>query len=1208
MENASKVQTETLLSEVYVLNKKFNQNGDIERAEKALLLSQKIYKGEFIAAFTGHFSAGKSTMINKLLGEQVLPSSPIPTSANLVKIRSGSEDYAMVHYRYRDPLMFPSPYDFKKIKEFCKNGEDVQSIEIEKNDSRIPKGVTVMDTPGVDSTDDAHRLSTESAIHLADIVFYVMDYNHVQSELNFVYTKELLKHGTELYLIVNQIDKHREEELDFHDFKDSVIRSFESWNVHPKGIFFTSTKDAQVPFNQFKEVQSLISEKMKEKDSFVHQSAVSAISRLKEEHEMWLKSEEESRLSPLKEILDSIPETDYLTMLEKEGRLEAELAQIKDKQENWKKSIGKEIDVLLKNAYLLPFETRSLAEAYLQSIQSDFKVGFLFGKKKTEEERKARLSAFYESLKVQVQSQLEWHLRQLFTDQYNALTLDAQSLLQQAQKIEVSFDEQLLMDMVKKGAGATGDYVLNYTNDIADALKKKAKEASVNLIGMFTEAISELGKAEEDRIYMKLGGIKEKADAVRKMMKISEETAEKTAFFNQGTEPNGSDFQLYISKLENAASNVEIYNADNEDEESSITDADRKSTQDVEEKLISASSNNISVSEMADNLRGAAAAIKGKVGFDKTSRLLMEKAERLGNRAFTISLFGAFSAGKSSFANALLGEKVLPVSPNPTTASINRICPPTEEYVHGTAVVHFKSKENMLADIQQSLKMFGSACSTLEEAVEKIPTILKGNNGEGKEKVHLSFLDAFQNGYGQYGSLLGEILSVDMEDFKGFVANERQSCFVESIDLHYDSALTRMGITLVDTPGADSINARHTGVSFEYIKNSDAILFVTYYNHAFSKADREFLIQLGRVKDAFELDKMFFIVNAIDLAESEDEKEEVLNYVNDQLLAYGIRNPRLYGVSSLLALQESSIGQSKIQQFSHAFESFLEHDLTAMAIDSAKRELEKVAERVNQIILSSEKSIEEKEKNKRALKESLAALMDVFSTADSDDILLRLEQETSELLHYVHQRVFFRFSDFFKEAFNPALLQKNDRKLLEAALEDLVSTLGFDFSQEMRATALRLENKSKKWLMSQFDDLQHKAKRINNELVFNLYQPADVQSMTFEDAFKEENLAYLEKTFKYFKNPKSFFEKNEKTMMQEDLERMLKPAAQNYLDEQKTKMEHSFGDYIKQEFSILLDSVKEDCHDQYKAWEEVLSQDVNVSEWKEIRMSLEKRI
>ena len=52
-----------------------------------------------------------------------------------------------------------------------------------------------MDTPGVDSTDDAHRLSTESALHLADLVFYTMDYNHVQSELNFRFTKELMRYN-----------------------------------------------------------------------------------------------------------------------------------------------------------------------------------------------------------------------------------------------------------------------------------------------------------------------------------------------------------------------------------------------------------------------------------------------------------------------------------------------------------------------------------------------------------------------------------------------------------------------------------------------------------------------------------------------------------------------------------------------------------------------------------------------------------------------------------------------------------------------------------------------------------------------------------------------------------------------------------------------------------------------------------------------------
>src|SRR5690606_27549015 len=143
-----------------------------------------------------------------------------------------------------------------------------------------------------------------------------------------------------------------------------------------------------------------------------------------------------------------------------------------------------------------------------------------------------------------------------------------------------------------------------------------------------------------------------------------------------------------------------------------------------------------------------------------------------------------------------------------------------------------------------------------------------------------------------------------MDGFNEYVAKEEKACFVEWIELYYDCPLTQQGITLVDTPGADSINARHTGVAFEYIKNADAILFVTYYNHAFSKADREFLIQLGRVKDTFSMDKMFFIINAADLANSTAELEDVKDYVVSQLVSYGIRFPRLYTLSSRAALLE----------------------------------------------------------------------------------------------------------------------------------------------------------------------------------------------------------------------------------------------------------------------------------------------------------------
>ena len=58
------------------------QNDDISNAEKIIDLYEKKQKNEFNISFAGHFSAGKSSMINYLLDKDVLPKSPIPTSAN----------------------------------------------------------------------------------------------------------------------------------------------------------------------------------------------------------------------------------------------------------------------------------------------------------------------------------------------------------------------------------------------------------------------------------------------------------------------------------------------------------------------------------------------------------------------------------------------------------------------------------------------------------------------------------------------------------------------------------------------------------------------------------------------------------------------------------------------------------------------------------------------------------------------------------------------------------------------------------------------------------------------------------------------------------------------------------------------------------------------------------------------------------------------
>ncbi|HEY4554181.1 MAG TPA: dynamin family protein, partial [Bacillaceae bacterium] len=778
---------DTQLNNVLAMLERFRLNGDHERAEKAEKLVKKIHEKEFIAAFSGHFSAGKSTMINALIGDRVLPSSPIPTSANLVKVRWSAEDYAKVYKQGGRPVLFSAPYNFDTLKEFCKRG-DVREIEIGRSESELPKGVTVMDTPGIDSTDDAHRLSTESALHLADIVFYVMDYNHVQSEQNFLYTRSLLKHGVRLYLIINQIDKHNDEELSFSDFKHSVHHSFAEWGVEPAGIFFTSLKAAAIEENEFSAVKLLIDDALSHQEDWMQRTISSASNIMQEEHIEWLEEQKEAESQTYEEVLgEQALAEGAAAIFAKEKNLEVKKEKAEAEGREWERSFSEELDRLLKNANLMPFETRQLAEDYLVSVQKDFKVGFLFSRKKTEEERAQRLKTFFEQVKKHSESQIEWHLRQLASNKLSELSILDDELQHAAQKLSADFTEELLEQSVRKGAGVTGESVLNYCESVAENIKKAVKREAEAFKDNVLLFLSRWVENELISLDKELQTVQRLADAWRALDALDLKYAEKASSISQ---PTGCEHDLYL-RLQKTwrqnESNAVTY-------ESLATEkpmAEVPESAQNREFNENAETGQMDMESIVNKLELAAKSLSSIKGFERITKHLSIKTERLKNRQYTVALFGAFSAGKSSFANALLGQNVLPVSPNPTTAAINRICPPDQLHGHGSAAVKLKEKDQMLEDVVQSLSVFGIACGTLDEAYQLIPSIAAKDRGDGREKVHLAFLSAFRKGYPAYGNRLGQTIDTNIEEFQGYVANEDQSCFVESIDLYFDCSFTR---------------------------------------------------------------------------------------------------------------------------------------------------------------------------------------------------------------------------------------------------------------------------------------------------------------------------------------------------------------------------------------------------------------------------------
>lgn len=103
----------------------------------------------------------------------------------------------------------------------------------------------------------------------------------------------------------------------------------------------------------------------------------------------------------------------------------------------------------------------------------------------------------------------------------------------------------------------------------------------------------------------------------------------------------------------------------------------------------------------------------------------------------------------------------------------------------------------------------------------------------------------------RFESFIEQAEVVSLADLSEKIVNEDVACLIANATIYYECEWTKRGLTLVDTPGVNSINGRHTNVAYEQVKASDAILYVTYYNHSFSRADAQFIEQLGKMNKQF---------------------------------------------------------------------------------------------------------------------------------------------------------------------------------------------------------------------------------------------------------------------------------------------------------------------------------------------------------------------
>ncbi len=203
-------------------------------------LASKVRSNSFKIQVVGAFKNGKSTFINSLLGEYVLPAYALPCTAVINEVKYGEEKKATLHFKHPLPETLPSnlpekvaehlaahpdgniptmdvPYDeledYVVIPMDCEDASQMiletpyEKVELFWPLELLKNGIEIIDSPGLNEHATRTKVTMEY-LAKADAILFVFNAQALCSEAEMTFLEQnLVNQGfTDAFCIVNRID------------------------------------------------------------------------------------------------------------------------------------------------------------------------------------------------------------------------------------------------------------------------------------------------------------------------------------------------------------------------------------------------------------------------------------------------------------------------------------------------------------------------------------------------------------------------------------------------------------------------------------------------------------------------------------------------------------------------------------------------------------------------------------------------------------------------------------------------------------------------------------------------------------------------------------------------------------------------------------------------------------------------------------------
>ncbi|HCV8237678.1 TPA: dynamin family protein [Staphylococcus aureus] len=951
---------------------------EVEKSRNEALLHtinqviKKVYLQQYTCSFVGHFSAGKSTLINLLIEQDILPSSPVPTTSNTA-IVSVSDNHDIIANLPNQTYAKLSNYD--EVREMNRQNVDVESVEINFQSAKFENGFTLQDTPGVDSNVASHQSITEQYMYTSNMIFYTVDYNHVQSELNFKFMKHINDVGIPVVFIINQIDKHQDDELSFSTFKSRVEKSIADWGIKLERTFYVSKFDH--PENELEALSSYLVSLDQHRET-IEDYTSRTVEYITEAQLDYIQSE-------IQEVLEDLgieeAEFEQAFLNSQQHQAISEEAQLLNNPDELMAFLKNKRKNILENAYIMPHNMREMLRSYLESMSQDFNVGGLFNKKKKKLQiRQQRLLTATDALQEHVNQQIRQPMREdmSFVTRFINKKEASDKVLNQHYDVK----PEMIEGLYQPQTSISNTYVLTFSDEVVKAIKKYVEQQSTPI---FKEIIENV---QADELPT------EESDDLKEYQRYTE--------LNELRQSLTKNYRHYYIHLDESLDKL----VDRQETTYQVATDNAQDNRDHQQL-----NQNTATTNMSIDIQKALDIISDVPLFKRTKQDIHETLTRIDNKLIKIGVFGTFSAGKSSLINALLGEHILVSSPNPTTAATTEISYGDESYIT------LKSQSQLLDEINAVVEYQNISFSTIEDFINSDLEKLKSH----LNKNQLAFVHAVEKHYNLYVNMLenGEKHAINQQELKKWSAEDEYATFVKTVHIALMHDWLK-GKIIVDSLGLHSNNQRHTNETEQILTSSDLILYVSYFNHSFTDNDKAFIEHMKDMNQLNENQAFKMVINAADLAESQDDLEAVETYVSDALRQVHLQSD-IFAVSSRNALQAEDKGIDQLKQSIQQFvdvesKSILEQQMIHQLQQMDRSYVEMITEfETNKADISRRQQRLTVYKDKQRLQHQLI-----------DATLQHTDNEVEEQVYHLNARLKLQLLDDVKSVFNSQMTQNSD--------------------------------------------------------------------------------------------------------------------------------------------------------------------------------------